>query len=135
MALIGYFSLFRRITIWMELSIELTEHFVLNFEEGSTVIPLRIEVEGEGRISVCSIRLYNGDEESMEQHKEIIFVVSDHPGQNILTPVTSESICSYRYGVFKIFKGLVAASCKSHLVLNEQKRKMDNLKELNQKYS
>jgi hypothetical protein len=65
----------------------------------------RIELEGSGKLAVCTLSFFNGDELSMDEYQNIIFTKTDHPTQYILTPHKLINLSDYFYCSLKIFSG------------------------------
>jgi hypothetical protein len=65
----------------------------------------RIEVEGTGSLSVCTLSFFNGDEESIDHYEKIIFTKTDHPTQYILAPHKQILLSDFAYCILKIFSG------------------------------
>jgi hypothetical protein len=68
----------------------------------------RIEIEGTGSLSVCTLSFFNGDEESIDHYEKIIFTKTDHPTQYILTPHKQILLSDFAYCILKIFSGNLA---------------------------
>ena len=72
----------------------------------------RIEVIGNGTLSLSTLSLFNGDELTPEQFEKIIFSKTEHPTECILTPHKIINFSGFSYYSFRIFSGTLHATDK-----------------------
>ena len=65
----------------------------------------RLELCGNGTLSVCTLSFYNGDELSTDEYVTAIFSKTDHPTEYILTSHKKINLAEFSYCSLKVFAG------------------------------